>query len=54
MFLEVPFLGRIPLDPKVVTSGDEGMPIVIADTDSPAADAYGQIVDEILKQVWRD
>ena len=49
--LDVPFLGRIPLDPKVVTSGDEGMPIVISDTDSPAAAAYGQIVDEILKRV---
>ena len=49
--LDVPFLGRIPLDPKVVTSGDEGMPIVISDSDSPAAVAYGQIVDEILKRV---
>jgi ATP-binding protein involved in chromosome partitioning len=49
--LDVPFLGRIPLDPKVVTSGDEGMPIVISDTDSPAAAAYGLIVDEILKHL---
>jgi ATP-binding protein involved in chromosome partitioning len=49
--LEVPFLGRIPLDPEVVTSGDEGMPIVISDTDSPAALAYGLIVDELLKRV---
>jgi ATP-binding protein involved in chromosome partitioning len=51
MELEVPFLGRIPLDPAVVTSGDEGMPIVISDTDSPAAVAYNLIVDEILKRV---
>jgi ATP-binding protein involved in chromosome partitioning len=49
--LDVPFLGRIPLDPKVVRSGDEGMPIVISDTDSPAAAAYGLIVDEILKHL---
>jgi len=49
--LNVPFLGRIPLDPKVVTSGDEGMPIVISDTDSPAAAAYGLIVEEILKHL---
>jgi ATP-binding protein involved in chromosome partitioning len=49
--LDVPFLGRIPVDPKVVISGDEGMPIVISDTDSPAAVAYGQIVDEILKHL---
>jgi Mrp family chromosome partitioning ATPase len=49
--LDVPFLGRIPLDPEVVTSGDEGMPIVISNTDSPAAAAYGLIVDEILKHL---
>jgi len=54
MELDVPFLGRIPLDPKVVTSGDEGMPIVISDTDSPAAAAYNQIVDVILKHVGED
>jgi Mrp family chromosome partitioning ATPase len=54
MELDVPFLGRIPLDPKVVTSGDEGMPIVISDTDSPAAEAYNQIVDVILKHVGED
>lgn len=52
--LDVPFLGRIPIDPKVVTSGDEGMPIVISDTDSPAAEAYNQIVDMILRQVGED
>jgi Mrp family chromosome partitioning ATPase len=48
--LRVPFLGRVPLDPKVVTSGDDGMPIVIADSDSPAAIAFNKVVDNILKQ----
>ncbi|MDD1770776.1 MAG: Mrp/NBP35 family ATP-binding protein [Methanomassiliicoccales archaeon] len=48
--LMVPFLGRVPLDPKVVTSGDDGMPIVIADSDSPASVAFNEVVDNILKQ----
>lgn len=51
--LKVPFLGRIPLDPKVVTSSDDGMPIVLADTDSPAAKAFDGLVDNIVKQVER-
>jgi len=48
--LKVPFLGRIPLDPKVVASGDDGMPIVIADPESPASAAFEKVVDNILKQ----
>ncbi|MDD1771003.1 MAG: Mrp/NBP35 family ATP-binding protein, partial [Methanomassiliicoccales archaeon] len=51
--LKVPFLGRIPLDPKVVESGDDGMPIVLADSESPAAVAFGTLVDNILKQTER-
>ena len=47
--LKVPFLGRIPLDPKVVTSGDDGMPIVLADPESPAAVAFTVVVDRIVK-----
>jgi len=48
--LKVPFLGRIPLDPKVVDSGDDGLPIVLADGDSPAAIAFEKLVDNILVQ----
>lgn len=51
--LKVPFLGRIPLDPKVVASSDDGMPIVLADTDSPAARAFDGLVDNIVKRVER-
>ncbi|MCA1961812.1 MAG: Mrp/NBP35 family ATP-binding protein [Desulfomonile sp.] len=38
--LHVPFLGAIPLDPKVVTGGDQGIPICIAAPDSPTASAF--------------
>jgi ATP-binding protein involved in chromosome partitioning len=47
--LKVPFLGRIPIDPKVVQSGDDGMPIVLADSDSAAAIAFQGVVDKILQ-----
>lgn len=48
--LDVPFLGSIPVDPKVVISGDEGMPVVLADSDSPAALAFNQIVDRLVEK----
>ncbi len=51
--LNVPFLGRIPIDPKVVESGDSGMPIVIGDSESPASVAFNKVVDNILKQTER-
>lgn len=41
--LGVPFLGRIPLDPSVVDSGDAGRPIVRAAPESPAAEAFRAI-----------
>ncbi|MCU0861578.1 MAG: Mrp/NBP35 family ATP-binding protein [Methanomassiliicoccales archaeon] len=46
--LDVPFLGSVPLDPKVVISGDEGMPVVLANGDSPAAKAFNGIVDRLI------
>lgn len=38
--LDVTFLGRVPLDPAVVDSGDEGTPLIKSAPDSPAASAY--------------
>jgi len=49
--LGVPFLGSVPIDPKVVESGDEGVPIVLMDRKSPAAEAFMRIADEIIKRV---
>ena len=49
----VPFLGRVPLDPRIVESGDSGTPFVEACPDSPAAEAFLKIVekcDYFLKQ----
>src|SRR5690606_8395367 len=41
--LAVPFLGRVPLDPAVVASGDAGVPLAVARRDSPAAQASSRI-----------
>lgn len=47
--LEVPFLGRIPIDPDVVNTGDEGVPIIAANPDSPAAKAFEEIIDKVAE-----
>ncbi len=46
--LGIPFLGRIPLDPRMVTSGDEGQPFVNQHPDSEAARALRQIIRKIV------
>ena len=49
--LEVPFLGAIPLDPDVVTGGDEGRPIVIDKPKSVTAQAYVAIAAALAEQL---
>jgi ATP-binding protein involved in chromosome partitioning len=49
--LKVPFLGEIPLDPKVVVGGDSGRPIVASEPDSLVSRAYMKIAQEIAKQL---
>ncbi|MDE3019393.1 MAG: Mrp/NBP35 family ATP-binding protein [Nitrospirota bacterium] len=43
----VPFLGRIPLDPDVVTQCDAGEPFAMFYSDSPTAEAYHQIANRV-------
>ncbi len=45
----VPFLGRVPIDPEVVTASDEGKPFVLAHPDSAAARAFLAAIDPIRK-----
>ena len=44
----VPFLGRIPMDPEVVRSGDEGYPFMKVQGDTPTGQALKKIVEPIL------
>lgn len=50
MELGVPFLGRIPIDPRIVESGDSGKPFALSQPDSEAAKAFDAVVDRILEQ----
>lgn len=45
--IDVPVLGRIPLDPAVVAGGDSGAPVV-ASGEGPAAAAFAALVDRVL------
>src|SRR5213592_180216 len=49
--LGVPFLGEVPLDPKVVVGGDSGEPIVVLDPQSTAAQAFREIARTIATQM---
>ena len=46
--LELPFLGRIPLDAAVTKSGDLGLPIVLQAPESEAAQALNDLARRIL------
>jgi Mrp family chromosome partitioning ATPase len=46
--LKVPFLGALPIDPRIVIQGDEGTPFLIAYPDTPAAAAFQKVADKCL------
>jgi ATP-binding protein involved in chromosome partitioning len=47
----VPFLGQVPLDPKVRISGDEGKPIVTQNPESPAGKAFVEIAKQVAARI---
>lgn len=49
--LGLPFLGRVPLDPRIVVGGDAGKPFVIAERDSEAAKAFREVVARLKAQL---
>lgn len=49
--LGVPFLGEVPIDPKVVIGGDTGEPIVASDPGSPAAKAFVELARQVSEQM---
>ena len=49
--LGVPFLGEVPIDPKVVIGGDTGEPIVASDPASPAAQAFVELARQVAEQM---
>ncbi len=49
--LRVPFLGRLPLDPRAREGGDQGKPIVATYPDSEIAQAFRDIARQLAAQV---
>ena len=45
--LDVPLLGKIPLDPRISEDSDEGVPFIVHHTDSPATRSFLEIVQKI-------
>lgn len=43
----VPFLGSIPIDPKIGAEADQGKPFIIADADSSASKAFNEVVSKV-------
>ena len=53
--LGVPFLGRIPIDPRVVLSCDSGEPFVTDPDETPAKTAFTQVIQNLLEQLaWAE
>ena len=49
--MNVPFLGKIPFEPEIVSSGDEGKPFVWERKDSQAVKVFNQMVDQIMQNL---
>jgi ATP-binding protein involved in chromosome partitioning len=47
----VPFLGSIPLGMEVREGGDKGVPVVVSKPDSPEAQAFRQVAEEVARQI---
>ncbi len=48
---QIPFLGKVPLQPNVRSGGDEGQPVVMADPESPAAEGFRAVAGAVARQV---
>ena len=45
--LNIPFLGSIPIDPKVSEDSDKGLSFIVEHADSPASKTFKEIVSKI-------
>jgi len=47
----IPLLGRIPLDVRIRSGGDEGRPIVIGEPESPVAESFRATVEQMAARL---
>lgn len=45
--LDLPFLGKVPMDPKVVIAGDDGVPYLSSEGESPAIKAFSDVINAV-------
>jgi ATP-binding protein involved in chromosome partitioning len=50
----VPYLGEIPLDPRIRIGGGEGQPIMVAAPDSPVSAVFRQVASHIAAEVSKE
>ncbi len=48
---DLPFLGRVPMDPRVVVAGDTGRPYLSSEEITPATEAFSSIVDAVAQRL---
>ncbi len=44
---DLPFLGRVPMDPRVVIAGDTGTPYLSSEEETPATKAFAHVVEAV-------
>ncbi len=47
----IPFLGKVPIDPSIVESSDAGKPFVYYNSDSPAAKVFEEMAGRLMRQL---
>lgn len=45
---KIPFLGRIPIDPSITLTGDEGKPFILFNPDSESCKAFTKVIDKVI------
>ncbi|WP_417915123.1 P-loop NTPase [Candidatus Electronema sp. JM] len=48
---DLPFLGRVPMDPRVVMGGDSGTPYLSSNADSPAVKAFAAVISAVEQRL---
>lgn len=48
---DLPFLGKLPMDPRVVVAGDTGKPYLSSEEDTPATKAFTTIIDAVEQRL---
>jgi len=46
----VPVLGQVPIDPRLRHAGDQGIPLVLSDPDTPAAQQLAAVADSLVSR----